>query len=184
LFKPQINTLFSIYNIKYIQYSKQRNNVREYLYSDKYLCQFTHERKIDNFPEHFQPTDELYDALTDIAFSNEDIEKASPQPSPGPDGVPAVLLKTCIKQLSHPLNKLWRGSMDCGTIPAETLLVIICPIHNGGSRSLPNHYRPVALTSHLIKIFERVLRTALVSHIEQGNLLPGGQHGHVQGGLH
>ena len=72
---------------------------------------------------------------------------------------------------------LWRGSLDCGSIPVETLLVIICPIHKGGSRSLPKQYRPVALTSHLIKIFERVLRRALVSHIEKNNLLPDGQHG-------
>ena len=55
--------------------------------------------------------------------------------------------------------------------------MIICPVHKGGSRSLPKQYRPVALTSHLIKIFERVLRKALVAHIEKMNLLPDGQHG-------
>ena len=67
--------------------------------------------------------------------------------------------------------------IDCGVIPAETLLVIICPLHKGGSRSLPKQYRPVALTSHIIKIFERVLRKALVCHIEHHGLLPDGQHG-------
>ena len=88
-----------------------------------------------------------------------------------------MLLKTCRKQLCLPLYHLWRGSLDCGTIPAETLLVIICPVHKGGSRSLPKQYRPVALTSHLIKIFERVIRKVLVAHIEENNLLPDGQHG-------
>ena len=67
--------------------------------------------------------------------------------------------------------------MNCGVIPVETLLVTICPIHKGGSRSVPKQYRPVALTSHLIKVFERVVRLALVKHIEQNNLLPDGQHG-------
>ena len=67
--------------------------------------------------------------------------------------------------------------MDCGVIPVETLLVTICPIHQGGSRSVPKQYRPVALTSHLIKVFERVVRLALVAHIEEHNLLPEGQHG-------
>ena len=67
--------------------------------------------------------------------------------------------------------------MESGVIPVETLLVIICPIHKGGSRSLPKQYRPVALTSHLIKVFERVVRLALVKHIDQHNLLPDGQHG-------
>ena len=95
----------------------------------------------------------------------------------GPDGVPASLLKTCRKQLSKPLYTLWRASMDTGTIPAELLLVLICPIHKGGSRSVPKNYRPVALTSHLIKVFERVLRKALVKHLDKNDLLPTGQHG-------
>ena len=137
--------------------------------------------KVQDFGEHFQHEEGDMGALSDIEFSSADIEKACQQlkssSAPGPDGVPAVLLKTCRKQLSLPLFYLWRGSLDCGVIPAETLLVIICPIHKVGSRSIPKQYRPVALTSHLIKIFERVLREALVSHIDMNNLLPNGQHG-------
>ena len=67
--------------------------------------------------------------------------------------------------------------MDSGSIPDELLLVLICPIHKGGSKSSPKNYRPVALTSHLIKVFERVLRRALVRHIESNTILPEGQHG-------
>ena len=67
--------------------------------------------------------------------------------------------------------------MDTGEIPAELLLVLISPIHKGGSKSVPKNYRPVALTSHLIKIFERVMRRALVKHVEENDILPTGQHG-------
>ena len=55
--------------------------------------------------------------------------------------------------------------------------MLICPVHKGGSRTIPKNYRPVALTSHLIKIFERVVRHALVNHLESQGLLPEGQHG-------
>ena len=48
--------------------------------------------------------------------------------------------------------------MDLGIIPDELLLVQICPLHKGGSRADPANFRPVALTSHLIKSFELVLR--------------------------
>ena len=42
---------------------------------------------------------------------------------------------------------------------------------------MPKNYRPVALTSHLIKVFERVVRQALVNHIDDLDLIPDGQHG-------
>ena len=137
--------------------------------------------QVHDFHDHFKEETPDNRNLTDINFSPADIEAAclqlSVQSAAGPDGVPAALLKYCRKSLSHPLYLLWRGSLDCGIIPSETLLVTICPIHKGGSRSVPKQYRPVALTSHLIKVFERVVRLALVAHIEQHDLLPEGQHG-------
>ena len=59
-------------------------------------------------------------------------------------------------------------------IHPQLLLVLIIPIHKCGSRSAPKNYRPGALTSHLIKVCERVLRHALVQHIEKLGLLPDG----------
>ena len=35
----------------------------------------------------------------------------------------------------------------------------------------------MALTSHFVKVFERVVRKALISHLESHDLLPHGQHG-------
>ena len=69
--------------------------------------------------------------LHDFRFTVNDIEmeckelKASC--SPGPDGVPAALLKTASKELSKPLFLLWRASMDQGVIPDDLLL--ISPVH-------------------------------------------------------
>ena len=121
------------------------------------------------------------DSFSDFKFSPAHIEKACAElkstAAPGPDGVPASLLKICRKELSKPLYNLWRSSLDTGAIPAELLLVMICPLYKGGSRAVPKNYRPVALTSHLIKVFERVLRWELVRHIERIGLLPDGQHG-------
>ena len=42
---------------------------------------------------------------------------------------------------------------------------------------MPKNYRPVALTSHLVKIFEKVIRNALVNFIEHNDLLNPNQHG-------
>jgi hypothetical protein len=67
--------------------------------------------------------------------------------------------------------------LDLGVIPTDLLLVLISPVHKGGSRGLPGNYKPVALTSHIMKMFERVVRRWLVDHLETNDLLPDGQHG-------
>ena len=119
--------------------------------------------------------------LSDIEFDKVDIEIACSElnstSAAGADGVPAGLLKTCRKELSKPLHVIWRATLDHGFIPQDLLLVLISPVHKGGSRGTAKNYRPVALTSHLIKVFERVIRKVLVSHLEQHGHLPDSQHG-------
>ena len=84
--------------------------------------------------QHFK-FDEDDDSLSDFKFSPEDIEKACSElkgtAAAGPDGVPAILLKTCRKELSKPLYILWRSSLDSGNIPSELLLVMISPMTRG-----------------------------------------------------
>ena len=120
-------------------------------------------------------------SLADISFTEEDIVKACAElksgSAAGADGIPASLLKTCRKELAKPLYLLWRSSLDQGCIPSDLLLVLICPVHKGGSRGIPKNYRPVALTSHIVKVFERVIRKALVDHLERSGYFPDGQHG-------
>ena len=39
------------------------------------------------------------------------------------------------------------------------------------------HFRPISLTSHIIKIFERILRDKLVSYLEDNSIITPNQHG-------
>ena len=119
--------------------------------------------------------------LTHLDFTPEDIELACSQlkgsSAAGPDGFPTAVLKECKKELKLPLFHIWRESFKQGIIPPDLLLVQICPIHKGGSRAVPANYRPVALTSHLVKVFERVVRRALIQYLETAGKLPDNQHG-------
>ena len=58
---------------------------------------------------------------------------------------------------NHPLQLLYEASLKTGETPTDLKRAIITPIYKGGSRNLPKNYRPVALTSHLIKIQEKIL---------------------------
>ena len=79
------------------------------------------------------------------------------------------------------LEILWRNSLDQGTIPQLFKTAHIVPIHKGGSKGESKNYRPVALTSHLIKVFEKVLRTHIIKHMEEHNLFNPRQHGFRMG---
>ena len=50
-------------------------------------------------------------------------------------------------------------------------LAYIAPVHKGGSKLDPANFRPLSLTSHVMKVFERVLKVELVKHLETNDLL-------------
>ena len=119
--------------------------------------------------------------LNTITVTNEDIIKAinsiSNNSAPGPDKIPAVLLKECKNEIAPALSLLWQKSIDTGEIPSKLLTQCIIPIFKKDNRSLPSNYRPISLTSHLIKIFERILRAKITEHLEKHQLITKHQHG-------
>ena len=123
--------------------------------------------------------------LSDVIFTETDfveaIEELKPNSAAGPDDFPASLLINCRHALAKPLYIIWRRSMNSGVIPAACKLANIVPIHKGKSKAEAKNYRPVALTSLLIKIFEKVIRKQLVSFMDEHNLFNQSQHGFRSG---
>ena len=109
-------------------------------------------------------------SLSDFSFSREEIiteiGNIKTDSAAGPDCFPAALLKECAVQLSEPLYILWRHSLDSGDIAPLLKKAIVCPIHKTNSqRNHPSSYRPVSLTSHIIKCFERVVKSKIVKFL-------------------
>ena len=71
--------------------------------------------------------------------------------------------------------------MTTGLIPPTLKEQYIAPIYKKGNKTDPANYRPVSLTSHLIKIFERIVRKELITYLEGNDLLSTSQHGFRQG---
>ena len=119
--------------------------------------------------------------LRDICMRPEDFVEAATglrtNSAPGPDGVSAVLLKKTIGVMAVPLNLIWQESMRLGVIPQCLKVGKVTPIFKGGDRSLPKNYRPVVLTSHCIKLFERILVKFLGQFMDEGGLYNEHQHG-------
>jgi len=74
-----------------------------------------------------------------------------------------------------------RSSLDQGVIPTAYKMQSIVPIYKKGNKDNPANYRPVSLTSHIIKVFERVIRSKMVDFLENNNLLNSKQHGFRKG---
>ena len=97
--------------------------------------------------------------------------------SPGPDGIPAKVLKECADVLVKPLGLMWRESLRLKKVPEYYKLGLVTPLYKKGDRSSPKNYRPVTLTSHVIKMFERVFRAHMVAFFEKNGLFSKKQHG-------
>nr|VZI35325.1 unnamed protein product [Spirometra erinaceieuropaei] len=101
--------------------------------------------------------------------------------SPGPDEIPAKLLKELATELAEPLSLLFQASLDAGRLPPEWKTAWISPIHKNGSRASANNYRPVSLTSICCKVMERIIKCELMRFLEQNHLLCDAQHGFRRG---
>ena len=119
--------------------------------------------------------------LEDIVFTEEDIIWAISQiplhSAPGPDKIPSLLLKECKKEIAPALLIIWRKSLDTGEIPEILKKQSIIPIHKKESKALPANYRPISLTSHITKLFERIIRRHIVYFLESNYIIHKSQHG-------
>ena len=98
------------------------------------------------------------------------IDELSCSAAPGPDNFPAVFLKNCKTELAKPLCKVWTTSLCQGYVPYKLKGTIITPPFKSGSKGIAANYRPIALTSDLVKIFEKVVRNHLTKYMNKNSL--------------
>ena len=159
-----------------------KNKEMAELLSQQYIKVFS---KPNETVQSSNPTQMTKDRIKPINITSKDfvdaINELSSSAAAGPDGFPAVFLKSCKNELSIPLTILWKKSMEKGVVPQKLKRSTITPTHKGGSRSLPENYRPISLTSHVIKMFEKILRKHIVQFMNEQNLFNVNQHGFRSG---
>ena len=121
--------------------------------------------------------------LDDITLTEEIIKnkliKLNPNKSPGPDGWHPRVLKEVAEALTPLLLILLRESLDEGSLPDDWKQGNITAVHKKGSKQNPCNYRPISITSIICKLFEDIIRDAIVTHMSVNNLFCDQQHGFV-----
>ncbi|KAI4888220.1 hypothetical protein NFI96_004855 [Prochilodus magdalenae] len=97
------------------------------------------------------------------------LRRLHPRKAAGPDRVCPRMLKACAAQLGEPLQHVFNLSLRLGRVPATWKTTCLIPVPKKAHPEELNDYRPVALTSHVMKTMERLLLNHLrpqVHHAE------------------
>ncbi|KAK3543486.1 hypothetical protein QTP70_023211, partial [Hemibagrus guttatus] len=96
-----------------------------------------------------------------LRISEDDVRqiflKQKKRKAPGPDGVTPVCPRTCADQLAFIFSQIFNRSLELCEVPACFKRSTIIPIPKKPKMTGFNDYRPVALTSVVMKSFERLV---------------------------
>ena len=101
--------------------------------------------------------------------------------APGPDEIPAVILKEMAEELAEPLRVVFQKSVDSGIVPEQWKKAHVTPILKKGDQSLPSNYRPISLTCIACKLLESLMKDHIDHHMKVNNLATKSQYGFTCG---
>ena len=101
--------------------------------------------------------------------------------SPGPDAIHPRVLHEIAEAISKPLTIIFRSSLRNRELPDEWKYANVSSIHKKGSKTLPQNYRPVSLTSVVCKIMEGIIRDHIIEHMKINKMFSDKQFGFISG---
>lgn len=124
------------------------------------------------------PKTTLQDIIFDEILTKSYLDKLGNNASPGPDGIPEIILKNCSSSLTLPLTILFKRSLATGIFPYLWKKSYIKPIHKKGSKKDVLNYRPIAKLSCIPKLFELMVFDNIYDHCL--SFLVANQHGFMK----
>ncbi len=104
-----------------------------------------------------------------ITFSEDDVRRelrrVNVRKAAGPDGITGRVLRPCADQLAGLFTSIFNESLATSVVPTSFKKSVIIPVPKNSKPSCLNDYRPVALTSTVMKVFERLLKKHICSSI-------------------
>ncbi len=104
-----------------------------------------------------------------ITVSEDEVRRAlkrvNVRKAAGPDGITGRVLRSCADQLAGLFTSIFNESLATSVVTTSFKKSIIIPVPKNNKPSCLNDYRPVALTSIVMKVFERLVKSHICSSI-------------------
>ena len=97
--------------------------------------------------------------------------------SPGPDNIHPRLLKETAEVIAEPLTRIFQTSLISRELPADWKVANITPVFKKGDRTKSENYRPISLTSAVVKILECIVNDSILKHLTTNKILLPKEHG-------
>jgi len=123
----------------------------------------------------------LCDITVDASVIADKLHALRPDKSAGDDNLSPRFLKDLSAEIATTVSLIFRKSLDTSCVPRDWPTAVVSPLFKKGRRSEPENYRPVSLTSQIIKVIESVLRDEIVKHLDKFTLIKQSKHGFRQG---
>jgi hypothetical protein len=133
-------------------------------YENLYSSRLSSEEKSNLDPDLSTPTDveEIEIDEIEIALSSMKNKKAV-----GNDLIPTELMKLCDAATLENLRKIFNEILKTEEIPSQWLESTIILFFKKGDRTEMKNYRPITKTSHLYKLFIKIISNRITESLEQ-----------------
>ena len=105
------------------------------------------------------------------------IKKSRKNAAEGPDDIPMEVFSVAKDILIDPLVTLFNLINQTGNVPQHFKEARVKMLYKKGEKSEMLHYRPLAMSNHIAKLWERVVNCELIDHLEKNGLLSQFQFG-------
>lgn len=150
---------------------------------------FPGNRNVDNSVNHdngndYRPlTDELINSIVNTDRVTWAINSFSPFKSPGLDGIYPKLLQTVERLINDKICSIYKAALLLGYTPRswQKVKVTFIPKPGKDDYTNPKSFRPISLTSFLLKGLERLIDKSIREHLSLNGHSFGGQHAFQEG---
>ena len=98
-----------------------------------------------------------------MANVSKTFKRVNPRKAAGPDGVPSQVIRACADQMSGAFTDIFNLSLSQSAVPTCFKMSTIVPLPKKAKATEVNDYRPLALTSVIMKCFERLAKDHITS---------------------